>query len=199
MTLVIGLTGSIASGKSTVSLMFDEFNIPVVDADKLSREVVKPGEKAYDKIVNTFGHEILRDDQTLDRKKLGGIIFADEDKRKQLNSIVHPAVRERMIFRRDSFIEAGETCVVLDIPLLFESKLTHFVDKTLVVFVDEGVQLKRLMERDDYTEVEAWQRIKSQISIDEKAKKANAIIDNNGTKYESYIQLEKLLREWKII
>ncbi|MBP1968865.1 dephospho-CoA kinase [Virgibacillus natechei] len=199
MTLIIGLTGSIATGKSTVSSMFDDFNIPVVDADKISRDVVRPGEKAYDKIVEAFGHEILQDDKTLDREKLGSIIFADEKKRKQLNRIVHPAVREEMLEQRDAYVKSGAACVVLDIPLLFESQLPHFVDKTLVVYVDEEVQLNRLMKRDGYTEEEANQRIQSQIPIKEKAKKADAFIDNNGTKQESYKQLEELLKEWETV
>lgn len=199
MTLIIGLTGSIATGKSTVSSMFDDFNIPVVDADKISRHVVRPGEKAYDKIVEAFGHEVLKGDKTLDREKLGSIIFADEIKRKQLNRIVHPAVREEMLEQRDAYVKSGVACVVLDIPLLFESKLPHFVDKTLVVYVDEKVQLNRLKERDGYTEEEANQRIQSQIPIKEKAKKANAFIDNNGTKQESYKQLEELLKKWKTV
>ncbi|GAB3065095.1 dephospho-CoA kinase [Virgibacillus ainsalahensis] len=199
MALIIGLTGSIASGKSTVSLMFDDFNIPVVDADKISREVVNPGEKAYTNIIKTFGQEILREDKTLDREKLGSIIFADDEKRKQLNSIVHPAVREKMLQKKEAFVQAGASSVVLDIPLLFESKLTHFADKTLVVYVDEEVQLERLMKRNGYAEEEAKQRISSQISVSDKAEMADATIDNNGTKYESFEQLEKLLKEWKVI
>ncbi|WP_188453439.1 dephospho-CoA kinase [Virgibacillus oceani] len=199
MALIIGLTGSIASGKSTVSLMFDDYNIPVVDADKISREVVAPGEKAYDQIIKTFGQQVLRKDKSIDRKMLGEIIFADDAKRNQLNEIVHPAVREKMLKRRDAYAESGAKCVVLDIPLLFESKLTHFVDKTLVVYVDEAVQLKRLMERDGYTENEAIKRIKAQIPVREKAEMADAIIDNNGTKYHSYEQLERLLKDWNVI
>lgn len=199
MTLVIGLTGSIASGKSTVSLMFDEFNIPVIDADKLSREVVRPGEKAYQKIVKAFGEQILREDGTLDREKLGEIVFADEEKRKMLNQIVHPAVRESMIAKRDAYVKSGEKCIVLDIPLLFESNLPHFVDKTLVVYVDEDIQLQRLMERNGYTEEEALQRIRAQIPVKEKADRADQVIDNNGSKYESYQQLELILKNWGII
>jgi len=198
MALTIGLTGSIASGKSTVSLMFDDYNIPVIDADKLSREVVEPGEKAYAQIIETFGTDVLRADKTIDRKHLGAIVFADETKRKQLNDIVHPAVREKMLHMRDSLIDAGASCVVLDIPLLFEGNLTHFVDKTLVVFVDESVQLERLMNRDHYTEEEACQRIQSQIPVKEKAAMADAVINNNGTKYQSYEQLERILQAWNI-
>ncbi|MFD2046291.1 dephospho-CoA kinase [Ornithinibacillus salinisoli] len=199
MALVIGLTGSIASGKSTVSLMFDDLHIPVIDADKISREVVKPGEKAYREIVDVFGTGILQEDKSLDRKKLGAIIFTNEQKREQLNRIVHPAVRESILFQRDSFVNAGEKCVVLDIPLLFESKLTHFVDKTIVVYVNEATQLERLMERDGSHEVEAKQRIQSQLPVKEKAKLADAVINNNGTKHESFRQLEEILKHWGIL
>jgi len=199
MTLIIGLTGSIASGKSTISSMFADFHIPVIDADKLAREEVETGEKAYEEIIAVFGQEILQADKTLNRKKLGSIIFADEQKRKTLNNIVHPAIREEMIRRKDVYIEAGEKCVVLDIPLLFESKLTGFADKTLVVYVDEDVQLERLMARDESTEKEAKQRIQSQIPVKQKADLADAVIDNNGTKQQSREQLEKLLRKWNAI
>lgn len=199
MTLTIGLTGSIASGKSTVSLMFDEYGIPVVDADKVSREVVRPGEEAYDQIVKTFGSGILRADGTLDRPQLGSIVFNDEKAREKLNGIVHPAVRKKMKLDKEAYFEAGADCVVLDIPLLFEGNRTHTVDKTLVVYVDEEVQVKRLMERNQFTEEEAWQRISSQIPIGEKAKMADRVINNNGSKYESYEQLREILTEWKVI
>jgi len=199
MTVVIGLTGSIATGKSTVSLMFDDYNIPVIDADKISRKVVEPGEKAYDQVVETFGRDILREDETIDRKALGAIVFNDEDKRKALNGIVHPAVREKMLEERDDYVRRNEKAVVLDIPLLFESELTHFVDKILVVHVDEEIQLKRLMERDESTEDEAESRINSQMPVSKKAEKADAVISNNGTKQESYDQLDAILRKWEVI
>ncbi|AXI09660.1 dephospho-CoA kinase [Oceanobacillus sp. 143] len=198
MALVIGLTGSIASGKSTVSLMFDDFQIPVIDADKIAREVVEPGEAAYEGIVAAFGEAILIEDKTLDRKKLGSIIFADEDKRQTLNSIVHPEVRKQMIEQRDALIAAGKRCIVLDIPLLFESNLTSLVDKTIVVYVDESIQLQRLMERDGLAEQAAKQRIASQIPVEEKVKLANAVINNNGSKKESYEQLEQILSDWQV-
>ncbi|GAQ18922.1 dephospho-CoA kinase [Oceanobacillus picturae] len=197
MTLIIGLTGSIASGKSTVSLMFHDLNVPVIDADKISREVVNPHEDAYNKIVDTFGNSILQDDKTIDRAKLGEIIFNDHVMREKLNNIVHPAVRERMLAKRDALVKAGVPTVVLDIPLLFESNLTHLVDKTLVISVTESVQLTRLMTRNGYNEQEARQRIQSQIPITEKVKMADAVIDNNGTKQETYEQLEQLLQQWR--
>ncbi|KGX89082.1 dephospho-CoA kinase [Pontibacillus litoralis] len=199
MTVVLGLTGSIATGKSTVSLMFDEYDIPVIDADKLAREVVEPGERAYQDIVETFGSDILRVDHKIDRKALGDIVFQNEDKRKKLNAIVHPAVRQRMLQKRDEYVQEECKAVVLDIPLLFESNLAHYVDKILVVSVDEQTQLQRLMNRDQSSQEEAMSRINAQMPVAEKAKRANAVIDNTGSKRETYQQLEAILRQWNII
>ncbi|HLQ97151.1 MAG TPA: dephospho-CoA kinase [Candidatus Dormibacteraeota bacterium] len=199
MALIIGLTGGISSGKSTVSTMFSTLHIPVIDADKVSREVVEPGKSAYHEIRRVFGQEIFKEDQTLNRKKLGAIIFADEEKRKQLNAIVHPAVRKEMLQQRDHYVEQGEKCVVLDIPLLFEGNLTSMVDKTIVVAVGEDVQLQRLMARDQLTIMEAKQRIKSQMPIREKVDLADAVINNNGSKIDSEKQLMMILKEWNIL
>ncbi len=198
MTIIIGLTGSIGTGKSTVSRMFQRLKIPVVDADKIAREVVEPSMPAYEAIVATFGKSIIRSDQTIDRKKLGAIIFSDESKRKQLNNIIHPAIRKEMLRQKENYISKGHMSVVLDIPLLFESKLTHYVDKILVVYVDPKVQLERIMKRDGSTENDARQRISSQISIVEKVKLADAVIDNNGTIEESFEQLKRVLSNWKV-
>lgn len=198
MPLVIGLTGSIASGKSTVSSMFKELEIPIIDADQISRDVVEPGEGALQDIIKEFGKEILLPDGTLDRKKLGSIIFTDTDKRAKLNAIVHPAVRNRMLELKEAYINAGEECVVMDIPLLFESKLTHMVDKVLVVYVDEEVQLQRLMNRDSSSKEEALQRIHSQIPVKEKVKLADATIDNNGSKENTFAQLKDVLNKWEV-
>ncbi|MGI8316824.1 dephospho-CoA kinase [Halobacillus mangrovi] len=199
MTLVIGLTGSIASGKSTVSKMFTELNIPVIDADNISREVVKPGEPAYEQIVDTFGDSILQEDKTLDRKQLGKVVFSDEEKRKQLNSIVHPQVRKEMLAKRDYYVSEHYSAMVLDIPLLFESKLSHYVDRVVVVYVSEETQLERLMERDRSSREDAEQRIKAQIPVKQKAAMADAVIDNNGTIDESFQQLKDILHEWNIV
>lgn len=199
MTCVIGLTGSIASGKSTVSLMFDDFGIPVIDADKLSREAVKPGQPALAEIVRVFGEEMLLEDGTLDRKRLGKVVFSDDEKRKQLNEIVHPEIRRLMTNRRDAYVKKGEKAVVLDIPLLFESKLESYVEKIIVVYADRETQLRRLMERDGYTEREAEGRIKVQIPVKEKAELADAVINNNGSKHETYEQLQRILQNWGIL
>lgn len=199
MSLIIGLTGSIASGKSTVSDMFTRLDIPVVDADRISRDVVEPGEDAYEQIINQFGEDLLLESKEINREKLGAIIFADEEKRKQLNNIVHPAIRQEMVRQRDQYVTNNARCVVLDIPLLYENKLTNFVEKTIVVYVEETIQIKRLMERNNYTKEEALQRIRTQMPIKEKAALADAVIDNNGTKSNSFNQLQNILKQWHVL
>src|SRR5690625_3135644 len=199
MTLIIGLTGSIGTGKSTIANKFKQLNIPVVDADLIAREVVEPGKDTYNKIVEAFGKQILQRDKTLDRAKLGEIVFEDENKRKTLNSIIHPAIRQEMIRQRDTYIAENVPCVVLDIPLLYESKLTDFVEKVIVVTVDRDIQLQRILNRDDISEKEALQRIGAQIPVSEKEKWADAVIDNNGTIAQSEKQLVRILTEWNVL
>ena len=198
MALIIGLTGSIGTGKSTVSKMFQQLNIPVVDADIIAREVVEPNKLAYKAIVEAFGQEILLKDETIDRKKLGSIIFSDDEKRKTLNAIIHPAIRQEMLRQKEAYISEGHDCVVLDIPLLFESKLEHYVDKILVVYVEPEVQLQRILKRDNTKAEDAKQRINSQISITKKRDLADAIIDNNGSVGDSFNQLKKILIDWNV-
>jgi dephospho-CoA kinase len=199
MGLIIGLTGGIASGKSTVSNMLREFGFPIVDADVISRQVVEIGERAYDEIVEAFGDEVLQKDGTLDRIKLGSIVFNDQLKRKQLNNIVHPAVRSTMLKQKEQYIQSGAKAAILDIPLLFESQLTYMVDKTIVVYVDTSIQLQRLMERNHFTETEALARIHSQMPLQEKKALAEEVINNNGTVQETKAQLEKILKSWNLI
>jgi dephospho-CoA kinase len=199
MGLSIGLTGGIASGKSTVSSMLIELGFPVIDADQIAREAVKPGEEPYKKIVETFGREILLENGEINRPKLGSIIFHDQEKRDLLNNIVHPFVRRRMIEQKEALFEKGEKAVILDIPLLFESKLTHLVDKTILVYVDADVQLERLMRRNDLTENEAKARIASQMPLVQKVPLADAVINNNGTIEETRKQLIHLLTNWQLL
>ena len=166
LSLVIGITGSIATGKSTVSKMIKELGYTVVDADIVARVVVEPGEEAYQKIVEHFGEEILLANGEIDRKKLGDLVFQNEEKRLLLNSIVHPAVRKKMNEEKELAFRRGEKVVFLDIPLLYESNLTYMVDKVLVVYVDQTTQLERLMNRNHLTKEEALARITSQLSIE---------------------------------
>jgi dephospho-CoA kinase len=199
MALIIGLTGGIASGKSTVARMLLDMNIPVIDADVEARKVVEKGQKAYVRIIETFGSEILTAAGDIDRVKLGSIVFHDEDKRHQLNAIVHPAVRESMNAEKAKYVILGNSVVVLDIPLLFESKLTHMVDKTILIYVDAEIQLNRLMSRNQLVESEAMARIKSQMPLIEKIKLADAVIDNNGTINDTETQLIKILNNWEVL
>jgi Dephospho-CoA kinase (EC 2.7.1.24) len=198
MPLIIGLTGGIASGKSTVANMLRDKNIPIVDADVVAREVVEIGTDTYKKLVSEFGEKILNDDKTLNRPMLGSIIFQDQEKLEKLNSIMHPSIRTSMKEKTKKYIETGHDVVVMDIPLLFESKLTYLVDKTLLVYVTEKTQLKRLMERNDLSEKEATDRIQSQMPLTEKVKLSHAVIDNNGSLTKTEQQLNQILDEWQI-
>ena len=197
--MIIGLTGSIASGKSTVANMLKEYGLPIVDADVVARLVVEPGTPTLQKIVEAFGEEALTEDGSMNRQKIGSIIFNDEEKRKQLNSIIHPAIRQEMLRQRDAYLENGSKTVIMDIPLLFESQLQHFVEKILVVSVSEETQLNRLMERNQLTEEEASARIASQLPLSVKEQGADAVINNNGTVEETAKQLEDILRKWNVI
>ena len=196
MALIIGLTGGIASGKSTVASMLKKEGITVIDADVESRLAVEKGEEAYDRIVNHFSKNILLEDGSINRAKLGEIIFNNNEERMKLNEIVHPAVRKRMLQRKENAINKGESVIILDIPLLFESEFTELVDKTLLVFVDEDIQLQRLMERNHYSRQEALARIHSQMPLIEKKRLADVIIDNNGSIEQTELQLKHVLTDW---
>ncbi len=197
--MIIGLTGSIASGKSTVAKMIQSYNLPIVDADQVARQVVEPGSPTLLKIAEVFGQDVISEDGTMDRAKVGNLIFHDESKRQQLNAIIHPAIREEMIRQRDQFTSYGEKNVFMDIPLLFESKLEHFVEKIIVVSVTEDVQLERLMERNGFTKEEANARIATQIPVKEKEQLADAVIHNNGALEDTAIQLQNILYEWNVL
>ncbi|QCJ43702.1 dephospho-CoA kinase [Bacillus sp. S3] len=198
MTLVIGLTGGIASGKSTVSNMFKEMDITVIDADVEARLAVEKGEPAYYKIIAAFGREILKEDGEIDRPILGSIIFHHAEKRQLLNEMTHPEVRKRMMEQVEKAKKNHEKVVVLDIPLLFESKLTYLADKTILVYVDNEIQLHRLMARNHFTLDEAEARIRSQMPLSEKVALADAVIYNNGSITETKKQLMEVLINWKI-
>ncbi|PZG34706.1 dephospho-CoA kinase [Listeria ivanovii] len=181
MGKTIGLTGSVATGKSTVSKMIQKAGIPLVDADIAARKVVEPGTEGLAEIVAYFGQEILLADGSLNRPKLADIIFKNEEKRQKLNKITHPRVKEYMLAERKHYFAMGEKVVFFDIPLLFESHLESLVDQIVVVWVTRETELKRLMERNNLTKEAALNRINSQMGIDEKAKKADFVINNNET------------------
>ncbi len=193
---IIGLTGGIASGKSTVSALLQEKGYTIIDADLAARMVVEVGQPAYLAIVEAFGKGILQENGQIDRAVLGAIIFNDQTKRNLLNGIVHPAVRSMMLSHKDEAVENGKQTIIMDIPLLFESDLTWMVDRTIVVTVEKDVQLSRLMKRNKMTEEEAASRISSQLPLREKVEKADAVIDNNGSVEDTLKQVEELLTAW---
>jgi dephospho-CoA kinase len=195
--MILGLTGGIATGKSTVTAMLRERGIPVIDADQIAREVVEPGKPAYEAIVRHFGREILLADGQINRKKLGEIVFSDEAERQKLNAIVHPEVRRVMREEAETAERNGAAIVFMDIPLLFESKLQHMVDKIVVVYAPASVQLARMLERDELDEEQAHKRLRAQWPIEQKKQLADFLIDNTGTREETERQVERLLAELK--
>ncbi|MBG9445805.1 dephospho-CoA kinase [Cytobacillus firmus] len=199
MSLTVGLTGGIASGKSTVSSLLIKKGYTVIDADIEARLAVEKGEEAYQEILRHFGERVLLKDGSIDRAELGSIIFHNETERKALNSIVHPAVRKRMTAKKEQAISRKEQLIILDIPLLFESKLQYMCDKTLLVYADEDIQLQRLMQRNQLSEKEAMARIQSQMPLKDKKALADAVIDNNGTIEETEKQLWGILKKWNAV
>lgn len=191
MGMVLGLTGGIATGKSTVVSVFKRLGFPVVDADVIAREIVEIGMPALGEVVSLFGSEILNSDGSLDRKKLGEIIFSDEEKRKKLNSILSPFLKER-ILAEIADKKSKAPLVIVDIPLLYEGGYEKFVDKVAVVYIPKTMQLTRLMKRDNLTEREAQQRITSQLPIEKKRQKADILFDNQNSIEET----EKLVGKW---
>ncbi|MCC3647408.1 MAG: dephospho-CoA kinase [Bacillota bacterium] len=199
MSLTVGLTGGIASGKSTVSSLLIKKGYTVIDADIEARLAVEKGEEAYQEILRHFGERVLLKDGSIDRAELGSIIFHNETERKALNSIVHPAVRKRMTAKKEQAIGRKEQLIILDIPLLFESKLQYMCDKTLLVYADEDIQLQRLMQRNQLSEKEAMARIQSQMPLKDKKALADAVIDNNGTIEETEKQLCGIFKKWNAV
>lgn len=194
--MIIGLTGGIASGKSTVSGMLEDLGAVIIDADKIARQIVEPHQPVWRELRKLFGEDIFFADGTLNRKKLGAIIFTDEEKRQQLNQLMHPAIRAEMIQLRDEAEAEGRELIVLDIPLLFESQLEHMVEKILVVYVSEQVQRERLIARDKVDEGEAQRKMSSQMSIELKKDKGHAYINNEGSRAETKKQLVDIIHEW---
>ncbi|WOV83194.1 dephospho-CoA kinase [Sporosarcina jeotgali] len=196
--MIIGLTGSIASGKSTVANFLKKRGYPIVDADEIARLVVEPGSPVLKEIESVFGADVIKEDGSMDRAKMGKLIFDDNRKREQLNTIIHPAIRKELIAQKEAQIAAGAETVILDIPLLFENNLHEYVEKILVVSVTPEVQKERLMSRNQFSEQEAESRIASQLPIEIKEQGADAVIDNNGELAETEQQVVDVLKKWQV-
>ncbi len=192
---MLGLTGGIAAGKSLVSGFLKEAGFPILDADQIARDVVRRGLAAYKKIVQTFGSGILQADGEIDRLKLARLVFDDAEKRRLLEAIMHPEIFKKVADSVAALQKAGHRMIVIDAALLFESGLSDYVDKTLLVRAAPQVQLLRLMERDRLEETEALRRIGSQMPDAEKQKKADFVIDNSGSIEDTRRQTLEILNQ----
>jgi dephospho-CoA kinase len=192
---VIGLTGGIASGKSTAARLLEEFGATVVDADHLSREVVEPGTPALAAIIRTFGAEVVSADGTLNREALGLKVFGDPEARRILERIVHPAIRDLARRRLDDLRAAGTAVVFYMAPLLMEAGADSLCDEIWVVDLDETTQEQRLTCRDGMTREDARRRMASQMPLAEKAARGDVVIDNRGSVPELAARLKELWEE----
>jgi dephospho-CoA kinase len=187
--ILVGLTGGIATGKSTVASIFRRFGATVIDADQLAREVVRPGKPAWREIVKSFGKRVLLPDRTIDRPALGSIVFHNRRKLRRLEQIIHPRVaREQQRRARDIARRTPDALIIYEVPLLFEAGVNTRVDKIIVVTADRGTQVARLKRRNGLTRREAIQRITSQLPLAEKARRADIVLD--GTKSKSSLSRE---------
>ena len=195
MALIVGLTGGIVSGKSTVASMFRDLGAKIIDADRLGHSVILPHKPAWKKIVKLFGEDISKNDLTINREKLGKIVFANQVLLKKLNEITHPEIikliKKEIDLARDK-IPNQEKLFVIDGALIYETKIDRLMDKIIVVYIEEDEQIKRLIKRNNLSKDEALQRIKSQIPMKEKIKKADYVIDNNGKLGKTKEQVEKI-------
>jgi dephospho-CoA kinase len=193
--LLLGVTGSIGTGKSTVAKMLEELGAPMIDSDILSREVMKPGKPAYRDIVSYFGKEVLLKNKTLNREKLKEIVFRDMEKRKKLESFTHPRILEAYFDQVERFSQKkGPLIIQFVVPLLIEVHWQALFDQLLMVYAPEEVQLKRIMARDGITEEMAMKIIRSQMSAEEKKGYCDLVVDNSGTLKETRKQVEEI---WK--
>jgi len=193
----VGLTGGIATGKSTVSRMLRQRGAAIVDADQAARAVVMPGSEGIRKVREAFGDQVIAADGNLDRAALRNIVFQDEAARNKLNGILHPLIIEHMEEEVARYQQAEEERpVILDVPLLIEENLTELAELVVVVYLPEDLQLKRLMERDGISAAEARRRVGAQMPIEEKQPFADVLLDNTGSLADTERQVDAL---WRIL
>jgi dephospho-CoA kinase len=193
--LVVGLTGGIASGKSTVSTMFREAGVPVICADELARDAVQPGSPALQEIGRVFGAAVIEAEGGLDRGRMAELVFRDRSKREILEKIIHPQVARQKDLRIEQLRRSGHRLAVVDVPLLYEKSWEGQFDLVVVVHVPRSIQEERLVERDAMSSEEARSRLDAQMSIDEKKCRADRVIDNSGSPEHTREQVHALLRE----
>ena len=193
--LVLGVTGSFGSGKTTVAAILRTFGAEIIDADRIAHRCYRPGSAAYKKIVALFGRDILGRDKSIERKKLGSKVFSDKRLLKKLNAVVHPQVKSII---RDKIRRAKRKVVVVDAPLLIETGLEGIVDKLIVVKINRLEQLSRAGKREPLSRTQILKRVNAQWPLQRKVVLADFIIDNNGTRRETKRQIKNIWRElWK--
>jgi len=194
---LVGLTGGIASGKSTVAKILERLGAAVINADALSREVVEPGKDAWKEIIDAFGADVLQPDQTLDRQKLRTVIFNDSDGRKKLEAIIHPRVRALAEEKIREHAVAGYSIIVYEVPLLFEGNLHEWLRPVILVACNVDTQRARLQERDRLAQTEAQKHIDAQMSLEEKRRLADYVIENDGSLADLERQVRTVLEKIK--
>ena len=194
---LVGLTGGIASGKSTVAEILKRQGAAIIKAYVLAREVVEPDRQAWTEIVNTFGTAVLQPDRALDRQKLRAIIFDDPDARKKLESIIHPQVRALAEQRIREHAAAGYAVIVYEVPLLFEGNLQEWLRPVILVACDIDTQRKRLQSRDNLSAAQAQKHIDAQMSLEAKRRLADYVIENNGSLEDLERQVQAVLEKIK--
>lgn len=197
--LVVGLTGNIGCGKSSLSDIFRAEGIKIIDADIIARQIYED-EKLLSKVYETFGNDIKNEDGSLNRKALGRIVFSDDEKLIQLNKLTHPVIRQKVSDEIEEYKSQNEEIVILDAALLVESDYLNFIDKLLVVTCKENIQIERIIARDNCSIEEALGRIKSQMSQENKVKYADYVIDNSATLSElrkkAFIFMNYIKEKW---
>jgi len=198
--ILVGLTGGIATGKSTVAKMFKRCGAIVIDADKLAREVVEPGKPALGAIVRTFGESILRPDRSLDRHALGAIVFGNRTKLRRLERIIHPHVaREQQRLMRRIAKRKPHAVVIYEVPLLFEAGVDKRVDKIIVVTADQATQIARLKKRNGLSRAEAIRRIRSQMPLAKKIQRADHVLNGTLPRPSLRRQVGQLLKSLRLL
>lgn len=192
MTMVIGLTGGIATGKTTVSNYLKELGYSIIDADVIARQVVEPGTKGLRMITDTFGEKVLTSDGLLDRQHLAQLVFTSSEQLQQLNRILQPIIRERI---QEPISTSKDPVVVIDVPLLYEQHYEDLCDVVMVVSAQPQQQLERLMNRNHLTMDEAKNRVASQMPLSSKERLADVVIDNNGSVEKTRQQVKKWLNQ----
>lgn len=193
--VIVGLTGGIASGKSTVANMLADLGARIIDADVIARKIVEPGEPAWKDIRETFGEEVFHDDDTLNREALGEVVFGDPEARKKLETITHPRIGQRMMERAQQIRSEGHDWVIYDAALIVENGIHEWLDSLIVVAADRDVQVKRVIERDKMSRDQAVQRLDAQMPLEEKVAVADYVIDNNGTLGQTREQVEQIYQQ----